>query len=52
MPKASATVGNTARQAAANDDGYEGTMTIALVEEFRIVRKLSGLLDNLYFQPF
>lgn len=27
-------------------------MTIALVEESRIVRKLSGLLGNLYFQPF
>lgn len=26
-------------------------MTIALVEEARIVRKLSGLLGNLYFQP-
>jgi hypothetical protein len=37
---------------AAINDGYEGTMTIALMEEARIVRKLSGLLGNLYLQPF
>ncbi len=50
MQKAPAAAPNLNRQAANNEDS-EGAMTIALVEEARIVRNLSGLLGNLYFQP-